>query len=261
MNGIRSFVERRSLVVYFILAYAFSWALSALLSVSLVFGLLALFGPALAALIVSALAEGGPGVRRLLGKLALWRVSLLWYLIAFGLPFLISAAARLLDVWFFHSGSFQANPISGIQLVLFVLVVGEELGWRGYALPRLLENRSALSASLILGVLWVGWHVPTFILPGMPNVGNSIFAYSLWVISLTVLFTWISQHTRGSVLLATLFHGAANLSGALIGNIAEIDRWWWLSGLVYLAAALLVVLLAGKQLRRPAGVQVETARA
>src|SRR3712207_6537622 len=92
--------------------------------------------------------------------------------------------------------------------------MGEELGWRGYALPRLLARRSALAASLILGLLWGLWHLPTFYVLGAPQHGLPISAFLLLTMAYSVLFTWIYLHTRGSVLIATLFHSAINLPGS-----------------------------------------------
>jgi membrane protease YdiL (CAAX protease family) len=129
-----------------------------------------------------------------------------------------------------------------------VLVVGEELGWRGYALPRLLASRSALSASLILGVLWGAWHLPTFLAPGTPQYGLPFSAYVLLTTAYSVLFTWIYLHTRGSVLIATLFHGAINLfQGLFLGGI-DGARAWWLLVVAYGVAALVAVAITGPKL-------------
>src|SRR4029434_2330229 len=116
-----------------------------------------------------------------------------------------------------------------IELVLFVLVVGEELGWRGYALPLLLEKRSAVTASLILGVIWGVGHLPTFVIPGTPQYGLPFVAFLLLTIEYSILMTWVFLHTSGSVLIATLFHGTINLSqGFFLGGIEGASRYWLL---------------------------------
>ena len=89
--------------------------------------------------------------------------------------------------------------------------LGEELAWRGFALPRLLSRYNALAASLILGVIWSLWHLPL-----IWTQGNGMFHQPVWLLLLdvtakSVLFTWVFLHTRGSVLMAMLFHGATNL--------------------------------------------------
>ena len=105
------------------------------------------------------------------------------------------------------------------DLVIFVIVVGEELGWRELALPGLLQQHSAFPASLILGVLWSAWHLPTFLLPATPQYGKSIIAFVLMTTAYSVLLCWIYLHTAGSVLVATLVHGAINLfQGIFLGE-------------------------------------------
>ena len=102
----------------------------------------------------------------MLSRVVRWRVGLPWYLIALGLPTVLSIATAGLGYLLGASESIQVGALTVLELVLFVLVVGEELGWRGYALPLLLEKRSAVTASLILGALWGLWHLPTFLVPG-----------------------------------------------------------------------------------------------
>ena len=136
------------------------------------------------------------------------------------------------------------GAVSALDFVVFVLVVGEELGWRGYALPLLLERRSAVTASLILGVLWGLWHLPTFLVPGTPQYGLPMPAFVLLTIEYSILMTWVYLHTKGSVLSATLFHGAINLSqGLFLGGIDGATRYWLLS-IVYGVAALVVAIFA-----------------
>ena len=144
-----------------------------------------------------------------------------------------------------------------LNFVVFALIVGEELGWRGYSLPKLLTGRSALSASLILGVLWGAWHLPTFFVPGAPQYGLPFSAFVLLTIAYSVVFTWVYLHTRGSVLIATLLHGAINLSQGILGGI-DPAREYWLLVAVYGVAALALVVAAGPnlyhKLRAPAEV-------
>jgi membrane protease YdiL (CAAX protease family) len=107
------------------------------------------------------------------------------------------------------------GPLMMLPLFLVILTLtdglGEELAWRGFALPRLLSRYNALAASLILGVIWALWHLPL-----LWTEGNGMFHQPIWLLLLdvtakSVLFTWVFLHTRGSVLLAMLFHGATNL--------------------------------------------------
>jgi membrane protease YdiL (CAAX protease family) len=112
-------------------------------------------------------------------------------------------------------------------------------------LPLLLEKGSALTASLILGALWGLWHLPTFLVPGTPQYGLPLVAFVLLTVEYSILMTWVFLHTHGSVLIATLFHGAINLSqGLFLGDVEGASRYWLLS-IVYGVAALIAAILLG----------------
>src|SRR5512139_3047847 len=151
MGGIKSLVKRHPVVAYFVLAYALTWALAPLLTISLLLGVVGLLMPAVAAVIVIAMTEGRPRVKDLFQRLRRWRVGLRWYVVTLGLPVLLSAGGVVLSILLGAPAQVEFSPISPLAMVIFVLVVGEEIGWRGYALPKLLENHSAITASLILG--------------------------------------------------------------------------------------------------------------
>ena len=254
MSTITAFFKRHPLVGFFVLAYALTWPLIPLVSVSPLFGLPALFGPALAAIVVAAVVDGRPGLRDLLGRIVRWRVGARWYAVALGLPMVLALTAGGLHLLLGASASVHLGGLSILTFVVFVLVVGEELGWRGYALPRLLARRSALAASLILGVLWGAWHLPTFLVPGTPQYGLPFSAFVLLTMAYSVLIGWVHVHARGSVLVATLFHGAINLSqGFFLGGI-DPTREYWLLAAVYGVAALAVALVFGPNLSwKPSG--------
>ena len=247
MTRISFIIKRYPLASYFVLAYAFAWSLALLVSVSMLFGLLALFGPTAAAIIVTASADGRAGVRALLGRLAIWRVGLRWYVVALGLPALLSLGVVGLSLALGAPAAVQFNELSPLAVILFMLVIGEEIGWRGYALPRLQARYGALSASLILGSLWAGWHLSNLFIPGLEFYGYGFAAFALYVVAMTVLFTWLANQTRGSVLLAWLFHGAINTL-IFVNSAVDIVQRWWLSAVVYGAAALIVLLVAGPSL-------------
>lgn len=251
MTTLLAAVHRHPLVTFYALACALTWLSIALMPVSAMLVLLGLWGPALAAGVVLGITRGGAGVRELLRRLLIWRVGARWYAVVVGLPIVLAGTVVALHlllggVWAFRP---VANPL--LMLVLALLVVGEELGWRGFALPRLQARYSGLVASLILGVLWAAWHLGNAAIPGLERYWHAFGAFCLWVIAQTVLFTFVANHTRGSVLLAWLFHAAINVSGGVFA-LPDPVRQWWLSAAVYGAAALAVVLLEGPGLlRRP----------
>lgn len=174
-----------------------------------------------------------------------WRVGLPWYVIALGLPTVLSLATAALTYLLGAPKLLQVGALTIFDVILFVLVVGEELGWRGYALPLLLEKRSSVTASLILGAVWGLWHLPTFLVPGTPQYGLPLTAFVLLTIEYSILMTWVFLHTLGSVLIATLFHGAINLSqGLFLGGLDGASRYWLLS-IVYGVAAIIVAVVLG----------------
>jgi membrane protease YdiL (CAAX protease family) len=258
MDAIKSFVKHHPLVTYFVLAYALTWMLAPLLTISLLLGVAGLMMPAVAAIVVIAMTEGKPGLKSLWQRLKLWRVGLRWYVVALGLPVLLSAIVVALSILLGAPAQVEFSSVSLLTLIVFVLVVGEEIGWRGYALPKLLQSHSAITASVILGVLWGGWHLPTFFLPGAPQAGIPFVAFLLFTTGASILFTWLYLHTGGSLLIATLFHGAINSFGFVNSALDPASRWW-LTGAVYVAAALLVSIIAGLNLARKPAVQAEAA--
>jgi membrane protease YdiL (CAAX protease family) len=257
VGAVSTFVKRHPLVAFFVLAYALTWPVIPLVAVSPLLGFPALFGPALAAIVTAAVADGKPGLKDLLDRTVRWRVGVRWYAIAVGLPVVLTLATAGAHLLLGAPTALRVGTLSVLEPILFVLVVGEELGWRGFALPRLLARRSALGASLILGILWGVWHLPTFFVPGAPQYGLPIPAFVLLTVAYSVLFTWIYLHTRGSVLIATVFHGAINLSqGLLLGGV-DPAREYWLLAAVYTVAALVLVVAVGPNLSRKPGAATE----
>jgi membrane protease YdiL (CAAX protease family) len=224
-------MRKHPLLAFFLLTFSITWGIGACfalfperlvalfgeMSVANPLFLIAVFAPSLSALIVTAITDGTAGLRDLLSRLVRWRVGLRWYLTIFlGIP-LLGLGAGLLDAWL--AGKPLAVGPDRWDLALYPLLVslvtdpgplGEELGWRGFALPRLLVGRSALSASVILGLIWGIWHLPAFFIAGLPQNQLSIPAFLLGGTALSVLMTWVFQHTQGSVLLAILIHWLIN---------------------------------------------------
>jgi uncharacterized protein len=183
-------MRSRHLVAFFVLTFAITWGLGACYALfptqlEELFGkisaanplfFVAVYAPSLSAIVVTAYTSGASGLRELLSRLLRWRVGLKWYLtVILGVPLLLLTSAAL-SAWF-SGESLEFGPRNW-RLALYTLLIslltdpgpfGEELGWRGFALPRLLERRSALSASLILGLIWGLWHLPAFFISGLPQ--------------------------------------------------------------------------------------------
>jgi membrane protease YdiL (CAAX protease family) len=128
---------------------------------------------------------------------------------------------------------------------------GEEVGWRGYALPRLAELYGLRLASLILGVVWAVWHLPLFFVRGADTYGQSFFIWAMGVTALSVTFAWLYANTNGSLLLTMLLHSAINqslgiVSGALPGadnpfSFSTSLPGWITLALLWLTAAYFLV--------------------
>jgi membrane protease YdiL (CAAX protease family) len=163
-------VKNHSLIAFFVLAFAFSWPmwlLTGLYPDSAAYIPSPTFGPLIAAVVVLALTRGRSGVRELLSRMVRWRVGLRWYAVVLLLPVALILVAVYMNVLLGASapsaaelGQWPRLFLMFPLLLIFDGPLGEEPGWRGYALPRLQAGRSALAASLVLGAIWAFWHLP-----------------------------------------------------------------------------------------------------
>ena len=240
-RGIKALLARYPLISFFGMAYAFSWivwapwvlgedganVLPPALSVPsaaatarllLAGGILA--GPTLSAFIMTATTEGREGVRRLLGRLVLWRVGFRWYLFALiGVPLIMLLGTMVYSMSLPNLGALGGPSylLSYLASFAFVTLLGgpllEEIGWRGFALPRMERLQGPLLASVILGVMWALWHLPEFLVPtwAASSGGGGIVgiaSFTLTAITFTIVITWVFNNTRASVLLAILVHSS-----------------------------------------------------
>lgn len=197
--------------------------------------LLGVWAPGLVALGFTARAEGRAGVARLLGRIGQWRVDARWYALAFGYFAVIKLAAAVVHR-LVTSGwpPFGTTPVALLALGIAVSTwgqAGEEVGWRGYALPRLARHFGLGGASLVLGVVWAAWHLPLFILPDSGSTGQSFAVYLLHVMALSVVLAFLYWRTGGSLLLVMLMHASVNNTTGLVpaavgGAVTPI----WLQG-------------------------------
>lgn len=237
-SRVSDFVHAHAVLSYFVLTFFLSWliwvplALNHLGLVQLnlstgfvqVVRLFGTLGPALAATLVALLEGGRAGERALWASLGRWRVNWRWYVAAC----LVYPVVLLLVAWGYRQWPgaaplpFQPVTLGNvvfIGLMLFVAVLGEEVGWRGFALPRLQQHRTALAASLLLGTLWTAWHLPFWIV--LDELAR--FGWTHWllgwayIVAGTIYLTWLMNNTGNSLLLAVLFHWTLNLvSGAYL---------------------------------------------
>ncbi|MCC6148363.1 MAG: CPBP family intramembrane metalloprotease [Anaerolineaceae bacterium] len=264
-------LKRYPLTAFFILAFLFSWAIYLPLifvrqgwmgaNIPYWIHYLGSFGPALASFLMTALIGGKEGLRELWSRITHWRVN--WKYGFFAIFSTILFFALCLPVMRLVRGEWpdlrllgEVNylPYLGIwalPLWVFTFGFGEEIGWRGFALPRLQKKMPVLSATLVLGVLWILWHVPTFFYH-VTYIGmgwNILPAFTIGVLSGAVLFTWLYNGTGGSVLMVALWHGlfdfftASTAGGNLIPMVISIAVILW--------AVILVIV------KRPWGVRFQ----
>jgi membrane protease YdiL (CAAX protease family) len=219
----------RPLLIYLWLAFGITWGVGgvALLTGEIRPGgalplhplhYVAAFGPSIAGFVMAASTQGWAGVRYLLVRSVPSRSALPWYVaVLIGFPALNLVAARLLDPGFLARLPtwYRLFCLLPLTLVTDTGPLGEEVGWRGFALPRLLQRRPPLAAALILGVIWWAWHLPTFFIPALSQHQLSIPLFLVNTLALSVIMTWLCQRTRGDLLLMILVHGAANYCGGI----------------------------------------------
>jgi uncharacterized protein len=211
-------------------------------------------GPTLSAFIVTGVTEGRDGVRALLRRIVLWRVAPRWYLfVLVGIPAIILLCTIVLP------GALASFQASAVPSTLFLYVVAgvvflfaggpffEEIGWRGFALPRLQLLYGPLVGSLVLGVLWGLWHLPLFLIPSWDTPHGSpldVALFITWAVSISILFTWIFNNTKGSVLLVILAHGSINTAATAVFVLFPAAAGGFANFVVgFGAVALLLVIL------------------
>ena len=242
VSPLRGLLIRHPLVSFFTLAYALTWlAWSPWYLSRAGVGLLPfdgegisdylntvalIMGPTLSAFIMTGAIEGREGVGRLLHRIVLWRVGVGWYLFVLaGIPAIIVLSTV------FMPGALASFQASAVPSTLFLYVVAgpvflfiggpvfEEIGWRGFALPRLQQLYGPLVGSIVLGALWGLWHLPLFLIPSWDTPHGSLLDIALfvtWAMSTTIVITWIFNNTKGSVLLAILAHGSINSAAVAV---------------------------------------------
>lgn len=219
--------------------------------------ILGAFAPSSVAVFLTWRYDGKPGVRSLLGRLVDWRHGIQWYAFALLYMAAIKIAVALIyrastGAWpRFGSGYTIAIVVTAIVAAIFGGPLGEEIGWRGYALPRLTERFGRANASVLLGVIWALWHLPVFFIAGMDQSGQALPVYILQVTALSVAMAWLYWHVNGSLLLMVLMHTAINQAKDLVPSAVEgasnplrfsaTPVAWLTVSLLWLTAALFLI--------------------
>ena len=262
-------MKRYPLLLFFLLAFALSWPIMILdmlgsqgvfdFRVPIPFLVLMGYGPTIAALIVTELLEGKSGIRALLGQLLRWRVGIQWFLIAiFGMAGLFFLAYQL-SIWLGYPPpampEMPMSPLLAVPVLFLVslLINGEEVGWRGFAFPRLQARYSPLTASLILDVVWAAFHLPLFWTLGSTQAEQPMVGFLLGILASSIIVTWLYNNTGGSLLIVVLFHASINTWSQVIPGIDTAHTgvgpiYWLVTGLTVVTAVLIILVYGAKTL-------------
>jgi membrane protease YdiL (CAAX protease family) len=268
-----SFISKHQVVLFFIFAIVVSgvFAIPLLLSIYKVIpvelpgilGLIAAFGSSIAAVIVASLSDGKTELKKLWGGLKKWRVHPLWYLFAI----FVNTAMTLLATGLFalFGGSFPSISEKLPQLLpiaVFLTIqagLGEEIGWRGFATPKLQEKFSGLTAVFIVSGVWLIWHIPLFFVPEglQANIWDKIgflpavAFYGVNLIAQSIIYTWSYNSTGGSVLMPIFLHGSLNWSAWFL-SMNDVPSMGMMPLMLFLiveiVVALIIVIASGKDL-------------
>ena len=277
-----TWMRKHPLVAYFSIAFAGTWLLDLpmvlgkdglglfpysvpMLLYIVLFILGSFTGPTLAAFVVTNAVDGKDGMRKLFRRYGQWRVGMRWYLfaiLAFPILYIIAGSISLHGVpladlranW----ATFFSSYLPGILIFPAFITWGEEPGWRGFALTRLQESYHPLVSSLIVGFFHAVWHLPIFLLVTGPVASGPFdltkFATNIAAImSITIIWTWVFNNAKGSILFAVLLHASLNASQAWMGSL--IPNYPQNAGLIafgiYIVAAVALIFMTNGRLGYP----------
>jgi len=259
MKYISEWIKQHSVLAFYILTFTISW-LGYLPQVAYSYGLFPFqsilffiiggLGPTIAAAIVMFVLHGKNGVRKLFTSLAEWQVSIIWYTIALFLHAV---------VWFIVIGLpngifLDAKKIAPLFMLLPIFLanmfmnVWEEIGWRGFALPKLQLRYTALVSSLIVGAMWGLWHLPLLVMKDYPMSTYLVVPFFIGATAASVLYAWIYNNTKGSLLMVTIFHAAGNTTGFLLGEgLNSISGFLYYEAVVLSIIAVAIIIVFGQK--------------
>src|ERR687890_822454 len=258
-----SLVKRHPLITFFVLVYALAWIIESPLvflqdSITFaqgqIFFILSANVVSVVAIVLTGVVFGRGALRKLLGRLLIWRVNPIWYLVVLLGPVVLVGGAVGLNTLLGGPALSLGNTLLGVVIMWAFFIfpgsaLGEEIGWRGYALPRLQTGRSALSASLIFAPIWGLWHLPLWLTGAPVKTPTFYVPFFASAFAFSVILTWVYNSTGGSLLMVVLLHATVNLPITLViddlGSRATVPvlLYWGLM----IVAAIVVVMVAGRK--------------
>jgi uncharacterized protein len=248
-------LTRNPLLSFFVLTFLIAWAIWTPIVIQyhrdpfpisftetpvylILLAFLGFFGPTFAALILSGLEDGREGIKKLLSGWKMWRVGLRWYLAFFLSQLAIEYLATQLYIGYANTtpqidwGNWASFLPTFLRAAILGGAIAEETGWRGYALPRLQKNHSALRSSVTIGLIWGVWHLPISLVPGANfpvDLNLTLFiVFLLNAVFISIVMTWLFNNTRGSIFICYLYHALLNTGlFAAVFKFADIESAWW----------------------------------
>ncbi|MGB8383123.1 MAG: type II CAAX endopeptidase family protein [Dermatophilaceae bacterium] len=259
-------VHRHPVTTFVAMTFAVSWALWLPLvllpdrippTLAFLLTLLGSLVPSTVALVLVARLHGRDEARRVLRRLLMAHVRIGWYAAILALTALMLLAAWVSTMIGVPAPVVVATIPAAVFLFLFSIfpgsAVGEEIGWRGYALPHLQSGHSALAASLILGAIWGIYHLPLFLI-GSPLRPIGLFIpFALGCVIMSIFYTWMYNGTGGSLFVAVLLHASTNLPLTIVYAPLEervLSAFWIFDAMLVLAAATLIARTGAATLSR-----------
>jgi membrane protease YdiL (CAAX protease family) len=250
-------------LLFILLTFIFTWSIEIpaaltkhgyfVIKVSKGLQTIATFAPGIVAILLSLVLNGSSGLKAFLKPIIKWRVNIYWYLIIVATGILLTGFSFLIFYLFINN---QVKPDTAFNILVYLLILiffspfWEEIGWRGFLLPRLQEKHSSLTAALIIGLVWGLWHLPG-ILAANPYGDQSMYYFLIIFIgcfALSILQTWLFNSTK-SLLICILLHDAVNSGAAYFyGNLKnnELRPFMIFTALLILVAVIVVVKTKGK---------------
>jgi membrane protease YdiL (CAAX protease family) len=259
-------LRRHPVASFFLLSVGSAWALWLPLvilqdqmpgALGFILRVLGTVMPSTMAIILVARLRGRAEVRRLLRRLLMGRVGIFWYAAIVALPALMVFAVWVSTLFGIPAPVVVATIAGTLSLFLFSIfpgsALGEELGWRGFALPRLQGRRSAVAASLIVGSVWGAFHFPLFLL-GFPTRPLALFLpFAISCVIMSIFYTWMYNGTGGSLLIVVLLHATTNLPLSVVyAPLGDhvVSVYWLLDALLAIIAVLLIASTGAATLSR-----------
>lgn len=242
INKIIEHIKKHEILSFIFITYLCSWSIWGILYSSYIgiinkslhdehvtlFITLGLFMPSTMSIILTGCLYKRKGLKQLLIRLTNWKFNPIYYIIAicymsamFYVAFLIcSFSGDNLKI------NFYKNPIIILFYAILQLVLGgplgEEIGWRGFLLPRLQRKLSPFQASLVIGIVWACWHLPLFFIASTAQYGTSFKVFLIATIGYAIAITWVFNRTNGSLIFPLLFHTAINTTLEMIYGVMKV---------------------------------------